>query len=444
MKKIGCLTYFLIISIISIGSLMLAGVMDSQLVSVPDDHNGIYEPDDQEPDDHAGDGQDDFSENDQEQDTLAEDDPGYEETKNIEDNTEDDTSQNHTVEEVFYAYYEQLNAEEKSMYDVILEGAQNGKKSFKFKNVDCQQYSVYSERVVFALTYDHPELFWLRCGYTIRKTYSVFEGTGDIELDLDYYSYWEYSLDKNNKREELERAVNKVAALALEQKTDYDRIQYVHDYLVENAFYDYDSLNSFYNTFHDASCEYIFSAYGCLVNGRTVCAGYAKAFQLIMQKLGYDCMYVVGDAGGSHAWNCIYIENEGYYVDVTWDDPDYEDYEEAVLYNYFNLTGNEFLTTHTPDKNFEIPECDALKYNYYRHENRYLDSYEFEAFCKALEGQEDFQVVTVRLADKNEMEEAVNDIFGTGNRYHEIPYFGNIQGSYAYDEEFNIIYIFYE
>ena len=40
-----------------------------------------------------------------------------------------------------------------------------------------------------------------------------------------------------------------------------------------------------------------------------------------MQKLGYDCMYVVGEAGESHAWNCIFIENEGYYVDVTWDDP---------------------------------------------------------------------------------------------------------------------------
>jgi len=37
-------------------------------------------------------------------------------------------------------------------------------------------------------------------------------------LDLEYYSYWEYSLEKNKKIEELENAVEKVVIQALNKK----------------------------------------------------------------------------------------------------------------------------------------------------------------------------------------------------------------------------------
>ena len=70
---------------------------------------------------------------------------------------------------------------------------------------------------------------------------------------------------------------------------------------------------------YDLSAEMSQSAYSALVNGRTVCAGYARAFQYIMQRLGIPCYYCTGYAGESHAWNIVGMEDGYYNVDVTWD-----------------------------------------------------------------------------------------------------------------------------
>ncbi len=404
MKKAGCLTYVVIIIISSVAALMLVGVLDDQSISVPDSGSNFH-------------------------DYVDVDD---EESEGITDITEEDTYHNNT-EGVFYAYYDQLNTEEKYIYDVILDGVSDGKETFKFENVNHNDYSIYCDRAVYALTYDHPELFWLQCGYSITKWHALFEEYGDIELDLEYYSYWEYSMEKNKKIEELENAVEKVVTQALKQETDYERIQYVHDYLVENAIYDYDSLNEYYKTFHDASCEYIFSAYGCLVNGKTVCSGYAKAFQLIMQKLGYDCMYVVGEAGESHAWNCIYIENEGYFVDVTWDDPDYV-YDEPK-YEYFCITSESLARTHELDKTFDVPDCDAKEFNYFEYYGFRLDTYDFSDLCDVVEAQKEQHIINVQFGSMKELTKAYEDLFSNGNIY-KIPVLSNTHEiSYSINED---------
>ena len=67
-----------------------------------------------------------------------------------------------------------------------------------------------------------------------------------------------------------------------------------------------------------------------IVNKKTVCAGYAKAFQLLLTKLNIPCYYIVGFAKEAHAWNIVKLD--GYYnVDLTWDDA-------KEQYKYFNKT----------------------------------------------------------------------------------------------------------
>ncbi len=83
-----------------------------------------------------------------------------------------------------------------------------------------------------------------------------------------------------------------------------------------------------------------------LVNGQTVCAGYAHAFQYMMQKMGIPCAFVVGYAGEKHAWNVLELDGKYYAMDVTWDDPigaragDY-------YYNYFNVTDAQLAADHS-------------------------------------------------------------------------------------------------
>lgn len=78
-------------------------------------------------------------------------------------------------------------------------------------------------------------------------------------------------------------------------------------YIVENVEYD-DTLRN--HTWIDG-----------LKTGKTVCQGYAELCLVMCRMAGIQCMYVEGRIEtGLHAWNCVNIDGQEYYVDITNDD----------------------------------------------------------------------------------------------------------------------------
>ena len=170
------------------------------------------------------------------------------------------------------------------------------------KGVDAQEESVE--------VYDDPAVLYEDEARTDENSHHYFLNNGTAKTVIHAESVRFF--DEEEKLNDLKKAIKNVAALAQQYSNDdYERIIFVHDYLIKNAIYDHDALNEYEKASHSPSCEYIFSSYGCLVNGKTVCSGYAKAFQLIMREMGYDSTYVVGDAGERHGWNCVYLDGEG-------------------------------------------------------------------------------------------------------------------------------------
>ena len=99
------------------------------------------------------------------------------------------------------------------------------------------------------------------------------------------------------------------------------------------------------------------TAYSALVNRQTVCAGYARAFQYLLQQLGIPCYYCTGYAGESHAWNIVSLDDGYYNVDVTWDDT------EGGNYDYFNKTDQDYAGTHMRQElSVYLPPCGGKKY----------------------------------------------------------------------------------
>ncbi len=393
MKNRGCFTYILVIVIAIVASAFFSGAFENEPTYSPDEDDYSYEyPDYDDYDDDISDEKPDDSNQ-----------AGVNNTPNRD--PED-------FENVDKLYYSQLTSEEKMIYEVVLDGVKNGESKFIFKDVYHENYLDRCFRAICALTYDHPEYFWLQCGCNVTTYAMPYSIKGDVELEVMEYAYWEYSLDKERKKTELDNAVSKVASMAAGFATDYEKIEFVHDYLIENAIYDHDALDQYYQTFHNASCEYIFSAYGCLINGKTVCSGYAKAFQLIMRELGYDCRYVVGDAGEAHAWNCIFIENEGYFIDITWDDSDYT--HDEARYDYFCITEEDLTKTHTIDPDFNVPDCTAEKYNYFKYNDFEMDTYTFEGICDIIEEQADRYIINIRFSSYYELERACVDLIDSG------------------------------
>ncbi len=160
------------------------------------------------------------------------------------------------------------------------------------------------------------------CGYSHLKWYEYGYWYDDkhmvTDLELVYSNTAEKAVEKMD-------AVNKkVDEIVADAPTDseYERVKYLHDQLVNNCSYDY--------TFSKADS---YNAYGALIKGEAVCHGYSNAMQLLLSRAGFDAVTVIGEVeGGFHKWNYVKLsDGEWYGIDPTWDDTAGDE----VVYDFF-------------------------------------------------------------------------------------------------------------
>lgn len=234
----------------------------------------------------------------------------------------------------FYPYYDMLDDDLKGLYRQIYANMKALNGSFT-PIVQVQENRL--KNAFTAVFCDHPELFWVDTAYSCK-----FRSDGTcVEIDLQFNSTSD-NLDANKSM--FETRANEIANAASGAGTDYEKEVAVHDALISQINYNLSApLNQ--------------SAYSALVNGQTVCAGYARAFQYVMQQLQVPCYYCMGYAGESHAWNIIELDGEYYNVDSTWDDT------EPNTYDYFNKSDADFNGNHMrQDLSVYLPPCNGQKY----------------------------------------------------------------------------------
>lgn len=217
----------------------------------------------------------------------------------------------------FYPYYAMLETDMQALYSQIYANAMDMVQSF----APVAEVNVNQLKTVFEAVYnDHPELFWLETGY-----YCKYLRDGRcVEITLKYN---ETAENLEQTRGEFEGRAEEILAGARALGSETEKEQYVHDRLMQSVEY---VINAPMNQ----------SAYSALVKGQSVCAGYARAFQYLMQQLGIPCYYCTGFAGEDHAWNIIKLGGGYHNVDVTWDDT------EPSTYDYFNRSDRQFGMTH--------------------------------------------------------------------------------------------------
>ncbi len=233
-----------------------------------------------------------------------------------------------------YPYYGMLNDKLKNVYKQVYANATALIANFSpVENISASQVSLVFE----AVYNDHPELFWLDTSYS--GTY-LADGSC-LELKLKFN---QTALDIDNCKNSFTKKANEIITGALKYTSAYEKEIFVHDTLLAKLEYQLSApLNQ--------------SAYSALVNGKTVCAGYARAFQYVMQQLGIPCYYCTGYAGESHAWNIVRMGEHYYNVDLTWDDLDIKSYD------YFNRTDTYFSKTHIrQDLSVYLPACLGTTY----------------------------------------------------------------------------------
>ncbi|MBO5459732.1 MAG: hypothetical protein J5981_05735 [Lachnospira sp.] len=237
--------------------------------------------------------------------------------------------------ETMYPYRAMLSDTQKEVYDQIYEGVLELKENVSL----CRQLDQSSiKNVMNAVFNDHPELFWLEMGYSYGYT---SKGTV-ISVMLKYN---ETADTLQSSKEKFLSAAGKIINAASVLTTDEEKEKYVYKAIQNMCVY-------------DENAELNQSAYSVFVNGRSVCAGYSRAFQYIMQQLNIPCYFCTGYAnGGNHAWNIVYIDGKYYNVDLSWDDS-LGDISETISYAYFNLSDKAISVDHTRrELSLKLPEC---------------------------------------------------------------------------------------
>lgn len=261
-----------------------------------------------------------------------------------------------------------LDGDLKDVYDTIGEYA-NKSYAERFY-VQCG-HSDFS-RVHRAYMADHPEIFWISKDNT---EYHYWDYGDSIEVEYDF-AYEGDSLDE--MKQELSDRVEKIMSEAPEKASDYGLELYFNDYLSNHVDYDKEKEGSM-----------IRNSYGALIIGRAVCAGYSEGFQLLCNRAGIECESVYGyitqtdgdnnvtEENNLHQWNCVKIDGDWYYTDVTWNDNGAS--SDMLAHAYFNITYDEISKTRSFNPLYEddpdwdrdtlfnvlSPKCEATEYNYY-------------------------------------------------------------------------------
>lgn len=271
-----------------------------------------------------------------------------------------------TLGDDFYFYRNMLTDREKKAYDIVKNGLVSATEEIWIATTQYSTLSITVDEMKKILSYvifDSPEIFWcdLNFGiatYSNEKVAYVVPKYNGLMTDIQTY------------QEQIDNQLAHAFEVMSTFSTDIAKVKYAHDYLVHTIDYVSDS-------------EYNQNIYSSIMNKESVCAGYAKGFQYMMQKMEIPCTYISGTAnGGPHAWNLLLLDGECYAMDVTWDDPVFYNASGEIYYNsnyydytYFNVT-DQFLEEKDHIRgaySVELLVATGTKYSYanYYHNDAY-------------------------------------------------------------------------
>lgn len=259
------------------------------------------------------------------------------------------------------------------------------------------------QKVFLYVHTDHPEIYWID-GYS----YMRYSKGNEIQY-LTFSGKYTYTLtETRNFQVKIDQYVSQCLAGISMNASDYEKVKYIYEYIINHTEYVLDSPDN----------QNILSVF---LHGESVCQGYAKAAQYLLERLNVPCTMVVGkvETGEGHAWNLVQIDGAYYYMDATWGDASYyidgqpiQGVSVPISYEFLNITTEQLLQTHIIDSVVPMPQCIATEANYYMKENLYFTAYDEaalrEVFQNAYNGNE--ELITIKCADASVFSTIQNEL----------------------------------
>lgn len=186
------------------------------------------------------------------------------------------------------------------------------------------------EDVIHGILNMNPQLFYVSGGF--RYYMDIQSNVKELIITYNYTKTQITSM-----KSEIDAAVAKMeAAIDTTGLSDVEIALAYHDYLATDVAYDYENYLSSSLSSDD------YNIYGTLVKKKAVCQGYALTFMYLMKRQNVVCGYVSSNAA-NHAWNVVYLNNQWYHMDATWDDPVWDNLG-RVKHTYFMISDATLLS----------------------------------------------------------------------------------------------------
>ena len=330
-------------------------------------------------------------------------------------------------------YYQQLGEEEQKLYKEMYQVLKEAAPVIYMHSPDMKVL----EKISQFISMDRPELFW--CDGQMQVT--SYEQYAEIQPVYTYTGE-----EKDKRQAEIEAARAECFSGLSGDMSEYDKIKYVFEYLVNTVDYNLDAPDN----------QNIYSA---LVGKASVCAGYSRAAQYLLRQLGIECIYVTGNIPnqGAHAWNIVKCNGQYYQMDVTFGDPVFIEEEggtrppgQSINYDYLCCSDAEIMKNHTADIFVTFPQCTSMDLNYYRLNGMYYEEFRpdqiLEAMNQTIYNQE--SSFTCKFANDSLYQEAhdviLNDLVQQAAQ-NLLDYYGleSVQYTYVEDEVMDKISIYW-
>lgn len=331
-------------------------------------------------------------------------------------------------------YFQQLSEDEKRVYRELLAGILE----FQEEILVSSEKDEILERAYQAILLDHAELFWVHGRGVVYKT--LYRSYGKFQPKYGFTREEAEALERDLE----EKAAGIVAGIDASASA-YEKARYIYGYVIQNTDYREGTQDQ--------------NIAGALGEGGAVCAGYARAVQYLLEKLGVECIYASGDMKDSdqgHAWNIVNLDGNYYYLDATNGDqqdflPAEEGEPQRVLYDYFCPFPEEYEALCQQSEEYEVPACTAVDYNSYVLGGNCFGTYETEQIRQYLLEQLEAgnQILSVKFVSEEDFalarEEWITqeEIRSVAMYYMELRGIEHVQYSYGLLEDLRTIYFMF-
>ena len=231
-----------------------------------------------------------------------------------------------------------LSQQEQQAYKIILKALSSNASSF-----DCSQINsgVDLMKVMHTVLGDNPSVIYFN-----KTEIEVERSVNERRIFLSGV----HSKPQQEKMSiSLDATLNRIITIVNNtSKDEHSKLIKLYELLQKNIRYNKDEIQFSAREISNNPASH--NAYGALVNKLAVCDGFSSAFNLVAQKLGFECMLVVGKSAYAtklqdHAWNIVKVKNKYYHIDVTWDARKQNEFNE-FSYDYFAVTDEEIASDH--------------------------------------------------------------------------------------------------